>query len=332
MKKICLLLSTVFLLTACGTNKGTETSSSSETLASTTSSTTTEETLITTYDFVKNPVELAFEKVPERVVAVYQSPIEIMLALGLADHLVATAQLDTDVKPEYQAEFADIQYYDVSPGKEEILGLNPDFIFSWYSYFGPEKLGDIYFWNERGTNTYIAQNSGIQTPNTLAHEYEDIRNIAKIFKVEERGEEIIAEMEAEIAKAKDFVEGKEKVKAIIVEVAKDGMYRVYGADSIGGDMAQQVGAELVMDKNGTISKEELVALNPEVIFSVYFGEAIESEQAVSSFTENESLQNLSAVKNQRVEPIVLSEVYATGIRTFDGIVTISKGLYPDLYE
>ena len=36
------------------------------------------------------------------------------------------------------------------------------------------------------------------------------------------------------------------------------------------------------------------------------------------------------MKNQRVVPIMLSEMYASATRTQDGIETIAKGLYPDL--
>ena len=46
--------------------------------------------------------------------------------------------------------------------------------------------------------------------------------------------------------------------------------------------------------------------------------------------KEESFQSLSAVKNDRVVPIMLSEMYASATRTQDGIETIAKGLYPDL--
>lgn len=289
-------------------------------------------TVITTYNYEKKPVEQTFDKVPEKVVAVYQSPIEIMLALGLEDKMVASSQLDTDVKPEFKEAFEKVKYYKQAPSKEEVLSLDPDFIFSWYSYFAPDKLGDVNFWMDRGTNTYMAQNSGVKTPNTLENEYEDILNIGKIFKVEDKAQKMVDDMKKEIEKSIKFAEGKEKVKAVIFEVNKDGQYRIYGADSIGGDMAQQVGAELVADKNGNITKEELVKLNPDVIFSVYYGESIEEKQALTSITENDALQSMDAVKNNRVYPMVLSNVYSTGIRTLDGIQAISKGLYPDLYK
>lgn len=324
-KKLLVFLAAMILVFTGCTAKDSKTETTKDTAKSADKS-----TVITTYNYEKKEVEQTFKKVPEKVVAVYQSPIEIMLALGLEDKMVAASQLDTDVKPEFKEAFEKINYYKQAPSKEEVLSLNPDFIFSWYSYFGPETLGDVNFWMDRNTNTYIAQNSGIKTPNTLENEYEDILNIGKIFNVEDKAQKMVDDMKAEIKKSIEYSEGKDKVSAVIFEVNKDGQYRIYGADSIGGDMAQQVGAELVADKNGNITKEELVKLNPDVIFSVYYGESIEEKQALTSVMDNEALQSMDAIKNKRVYPMVLSNVYSTGIRTLDGIQAISDGLYPEL--
>ena len=42
------------------------------------------------------------------------------------------------------------------------------------------------------------------------------------------------------------------------------------------------------------------------------------------------MQSLQAVQNDRVVPIMLSEMYASATRTQDGIETFAKGLYPEL--
>lgn len=284
---------------------------------------------ITTYNYAKEPVEITFEKAPERVIAVYQNSIETLLALGLEDKIVAASGLDHEVKAELQPAFENVTYYDQRISKEEVIGLQPDFILSWFSLFGEKNLGDVSFWHERDINTYMAQNSGVIQPNTLDNEYEDILNIGKIFDVEEKAEAIVENMKAEIASAQAYVADKEKVKTVILEVQKDGVYRIYGEDSIGGDIATKVGADLVARENGKIGSEDLVALNPEVIFTVYYGDEIVRDQALESLLNNEGLKSIQAIENGRVHPIMLSEVYASGIRTLDGIQSIIKGLYPE---
>lgn len=288
---------------------------------------------IKNYGNDRNEVTLKFEKAPERIVAVYQSPIETLLALGLGDRIVLAAGLDDPVLPQYEEEFKKIKkYQDNSPTKEEVLAANPDFIASWRSYFGEKRLGEVNFWIERGVNTYIQVNSGVAKNDGLENEYNDIINMGKIFGVEAKAQEIVNNMKAEIEKGRKFVEGKEPVKALILEVEKEGEYRIYGENSIGGEIATQVGANLVIKEKGKVGKEKLLESNPDVIFTVYFGDSISRDEAVASIMNDKGLQNLSAVKNGKVFPIVLSEVYSTGVRTFNGIQTITKGLYPELYK
>lgn len=286
---------------------------------------------ITTYDAQKNPVDITFDKEPEKVLAVYQSSIENLLALGVGDKIIASAQLDIEVKPEWKSDFEKSKYYDNSPGKEEVIGLNPDFIVSWSSYFGEKKLGDVPFWHERGINTYIIQNSGIKSPNKIEYAFEDIMNLGKIFNKVDKATKIVQEMKDKIKKGSDYTKDKPRVKTLITEVNKENMFRVYGEDSIGGDVASQVGAELVIDKNSkNLGAEDIIKANPDVIFTIYYGDSIAKDEAIKRLTENESIKSVNAIKNGKVFAMNLSEVYASGVRTADAIDSIIKGIYPDL--
>ncbi|MDO5714557.1 MAG: ABC transporter substrate-binding protein [Tissierellia bacterium] len=285
---------------------------------------------ITTYNFQGEPVEYTFDKAPEKVVAVYQSSLENLLALGLGDKIICAAGLDVEVKDEWKDELAKVGKVETdSPSKEAVLEMEPDMICSWKSYFGEKKLGDVDFWHDRKIGTYIMLNSGIKQPNALEYEFEDILTLGKIFNKEMEAQEIVDNMKKDIEGAKEFAKDKDKIKTIIMEVEKENQYRNYGGDSIGGNIAQEVGADLVMPKNGSFGQEELVELNPEVIFTVYYGDEITPEEAVKGIVDNPALQSVDAVKNNRVYGMMLSEVYASGVRTADGIQSIVKGLYPE---
>lgn len=330
MKKIISAILAIFMvfgITGCG-NKGTENILKTD---ENNSQSSHYPVTVITYNYAKKPVKVTFRESPKKVLAVYQNSIETLLALGLQDKIVAASGLDHDVKEEYKSGFSKVKYYEKVPGKEEVIGLQPDFILSWYSLFSEKKLGDVGFWHERDINTYMAQNSGAIKTNTLQNEYDDILNIGKIFDVEDKANEIVNTMKNEIEKAKEFVKGKETVKTVILEVEKEGVYRIYGEDSIGGDIAKQVGADLVAKSNAKIGNEDLIRLNPDVIFTVYYGKEIDRDTALKRINENPALASVSAVKSKRVNPIMLSEVYASGVRTLDGIKTISKGIYPEMY-
>ena len=76
-------------------------------------------------------------------------------------------------------------------------------VIGWYSLFNIEdRMGDVGFWHERGIGTYTSINSVLKDDQSLQNEYADIRNIAAIYNKQEKAEEIIAEIEADVAKGK----------------------------------------------------------------------------------------------------------------------------------
>ena len=300
---------------------------------------------IQTYNYAKEPVEYTFEKAPERVWAQNQDNIEILLALGLADKIVGACGLDGEVREDLQADFATINYYDKMPSKEEIIALNPDFITGWYSTFSDKRLGDVDFWHERNVGTYMALNSACrgkaaENPQTVEHEYQDILTLGEIFDVQDKAEAIVNDMKAQVQQIEDYLAGKTKLTAAVLE-DEGGTYRVYGEDVLGGNVAIHGGAELAVGKhgeNGNISAEDLVLANPDAIFMVWYdGYSVgdvdyAGEQVVQLITENPAFASLDAVKNGRVYPINLSGIYCSGMRTIDGILDVAKNLYPELYQ
>lgn len=300
---------------------------------------------ITTYNYAKEQVQYTFEKAPERVYAQAQDNIEILLALGLGDKIVGASGLDGEIRPDLAGEFAKINYYDSMPSKEELLGLEPDFITGWYSTFSDKRLGDVDFWQERGIGTYMALNSACrgpssENPQTIEEECQDILTLGAIFNVEDRAQAIVDEIHAELDKIKAYVADRDKLSVAVLE-DEGGTYRVYGEDVLGGNVAMQAGAELAVGKhgdNGNIGAEDLIAANPDAIFMVWYdGYTVgdvdyAGEQVTKLITENPAFASLDAVKNGRVYAINLSGIYCSGMRTLDGVLDFAKNLYPELYQ
>lgn len=70
-------------------------------------------------------LETTYEKAPEKVLAVYQGCIETLLALGLEDHIVATAGLDNEVPEDQKAAFSKTDYLDeFTPSLETVTCLS----------------------------------------------------------------------------------------------------------------------------------------------------------------------------------------------------------------
>lgn len=296
---------------------------------------------ITTYGSDGTELTTTYEKAPEKVLAVYQGSIETLLALGLEDHIVAAAGLDNEVPDEQKAAFSKLNYLDeFTPSLETVTMLEPDMIFSWGSLFGEKTLGDAAGWVEKGTNTYMnsnthPKNGDVSYNKTLENEYTDILNMGKIFDVQDQAEAIVNEMKDTIDSVKEKTESiEEKPSVLILESGKNG-FTNYNATSLGGDMVTQLGGVLANPDGGSLGKEDVIAANPDVIFVVYMpysGDDPEQlkQEKLNVILEDEAYASLDAVKNGRVVPIMLSEMYASATRTKDGIVTFAKGLYPDL--
>ena len=320
-------------------NQATEAVSESETetAASESQKKTEYPITITTYGSDGQELETTYEKAPEKVLAGYQGSIETLLALGLEDHIVATAGLDNEVPDDQKAAFSKTNYLDeFTPSLETVTMLEPDMIFSWGSLFGDKTLGDAAGWVEKGTNIYI--NSNTRSSNdarTLDNEYTDILNIGKIFDVQDKAEAIVNDMKDTIEQVKTATaDMEEKPTAMILE-SWDDTFTNYGSSSLAGDMLTQLGGELVNADVSSIGQEDLIAANPDVIFVVYMPYSGDDPETVKQekldvILKDEAYQSLDAVKNGRVVPIMLSEVYASATRTKDGIVNFAKGLYPDI--
>lgn len=288
---------------------------------------------VTTYDYEGNEITTTYEKAPERVICVYQGTIETMIALGLEDHVIASYGLDNPVKTEWEEGLSKMNYNaDVfAPDKETVTMLEPDLIFSWGSLFSEKNLGDQKEWIANGTNTYISSNTRRNGGNrTLENEYTDLLNIGKIFNCEDKAQAIVDEMKTEIADVLAKTAGQESPRVSVIEFLGDDISN-YGAKQLGGDMVTSLGGTLADPDASQIGKEDLVALDPDVIFVVYMArtENVEAEM-VSKVLDDPAFADLSAVQNGRVYTIMLGDMYAATVRCIDGIRTFAAGMYPDL--
>ena len=331
LKKLTTLLLSVMLivgLVSCGTSKQLSSNENSN-VQSQENNDSHYPVTITTYNYLKEPVEITFDKAPERVVAIYQNSIETLLALGLEDKIVAAAGLDHDVKDEYKDAFSKVNYLeDFTPSKETIIMEKPDFILSWYSIFDDKRLGDIDYWNENGVNTYMSLNSGVVSERTIENEINDILNLGKIFNVEEKAQALVDEITSTVSEVSSKVSNEEKQSAMVIEFYDDEIY-TYGSKTLAGDMVTKLGAELLNPEGGNIGAEDLIKLNPDCIFVSYMDRGNENVpgEEINKILENPAFASLSAVKNKRVYSIPLGDMYSSGIRTIDGINTFANGLY-----
>ncbi len=288
-------------------------------------------------NFNKESVSFTYEKAPERVLTFWSNSLETMLALGLGDRVICAVGMNEDsvldeLKPELAKMKENVNFHtdfvssNAPMTKETAIMMDPDFILAWKSSFSDKTLGDVGYWHDKGVGTYIALNSNdVSEQRTLENEYIDILNIGKIFDVEEKAEALVAEMKAEVAKITEQTKGQKKRTVLVFENMKDRIWN-YQSDMLAGDMVIKMGGDL-MDAPKDIGKEDIVNLDPEVIFVIG-----STEERLKKVTEDPAYANLTAIKNGDVYLMPLSYVYTSGVRTIKGLTEIGRALYPDLYK
>ena len=290
---------------------------------------------ITNVNYAKEPVEYTYEKAPEKVITFWSNSLETLLALGLADRVICAVGMSEDeILPELQPQLAkmkeginfnnDFTDSNAAMSRETAIMMEPDFILGWKSSFSDKTIGDVDYWNENGVGTYIALNSNDVSANrTVENEYTDILNIGKIFEVEDKAQDLVDEIKAEVERVTSATAGQEKKSVLVFEYLGDKIWN-YDKTMLVGDMVNVMGGEL-MEASSDVGKEDIINLNPEVIF------VIGGEDAVKEVTEDPGLASLQAVQSGNVYNLPLSDVYTSGVRTIRGLNEIGRGLYPDLY-
>ena len=282
------------------------------------------------------PSTQVYEQPPQRVVAVWQNSIETLLALGVGDRIVAGMGVPDAryIRPEYRAAYKEIPYTSLEHlDVETILMMQPDLIVGWSSTFSSKVLRGTDFWAGRGVHTYIAPSSARGNRNkTIAQEYQDIRNLGRIFGREERADALVGEMEHEIAFVAEKTAGMEqRPRALVIELMGKEI-RSYGKDTLAGDMLRALGAEHLAADGQSLSMEELIELNPDALFLIVIEDDYGNEDAIlARLYENPALRSLSCVQQRRIYTVPLYAVYSAGIRTYDGITIFAHGLYPEIY-
>lgn len=292
---------------------------------------------IENYNTQGEPEQMTYTKPPERVVAVWQNSLETLLALGVGDRIIAGNGVPDKkfFRKEYQEQYNKIPYTGLQLlDLETTMMLKPDLIVGWHSTFAPKVLRPTDFWHKRGVNTFIARSSIITNKKrTLENEYKDILDLGKIFDKNERAQQLVADMQHEMQFATSQTASFQKrPRALVIEfMGKE--VRVYGERSLAGDIVHELHGELLAAKDRSIGIEQVMELDPDVIFVVVIESHYGHEQdMVDRVTKHKALKNLRCVKEGRVLPLPLYAVYSSGVRTYDGIKIIANGLYPELYK
>ena len=279
---------------------------------------------------------VSFDAPPKRAISNDVNLTEMMLVLGLADHMVGYTgisgwkTLDEEMRanvkqlPELSSKY---------PTKEVIVGANADFFFAGWNYgmkvggeVTPETLEPfgvkVYELTESCTHIMKKGKASIDDM------YADLLNLGSIFNVEDRAKNLVNDYKAELKSFKSNLETGEPIRAFVYDSGEDTPFTA-GLYAMPTALIETAGGVNVMngfEKSwGTVTWEEVVAQNPEVIIIVNYG-SVTAEQKRAFMMSNPAFANIEAVKNDRF--VTLEYVEATpGPRNIKAIKTLAKAFW-----
>ncbi len=281
---------------------------------------------------------VTFDSVPTAAVSNDVNLTEMMLVLGLADHMVGYTgisgwkTLDEEMRagveelPELSAKY---------PTKEVLLGADADFYFAGWNYgmkvggeVTPETLEPF------GIQVYELTEScvhiGDKPKVSMEDMYNDIANLGRIFDVEDKASALIDGYKTELAAFSADLNTEGTAPRVFVYDSGEESPFTAGRYAMPTALIEAAGGTNIMDDFekswATVTWEEVVERNPEVIVIVNYGN-VTAEEKRAFMMNNPAFASLDAVKNDRF--VTLEYVEATpGPRNIQAIKTLASAFWP----
>ncbi|MEM6635587.1 MAG: ABC transporter substrate-binding protein [Pseudomonadota bacterium] len=281
---------------------------------------------------------VSFDAPPERAISNDVNLTEMMLVLGLADRMVGYTgisgwkTLDEEMRagvealPELSAKY---------PSKEVIVGADADFFFAGWNYgmkvggeVTPETLEPfgikVYELTESCTHIMSKAKASIDDM------YADILNLGTIFDVKDRASALVEGYRADLAAFTNTLETGEPLRVFVYDSGEDTPFTA-GRYAMPTALIEAAGGTNIMDDFekswATVTWEEVVERNPEVVVIVNYGE-VTAEQKRDFMISNPAFADLDAVRNDRF--VTLEYVEATpGPRNIGAIKKLAQAFWSE---
>lgn len=260
------------------------------------------------------------------IISTAPSNTEVLVALGLADKLVAVDKYSADVEGISE----DLPKIDFrNPDAEAIIALNPDIVIA----SGHNKAGDedpFALIKEAGIPVaYIPSSYSIDGI------YGDIEFIASLTDTEKEGKDLINSMKKEIEAIKAIGDTITDKKNVYFEIgAGSGLY-TFGNETFLNEMIETIGATNIFGEENswiTVTPEAVIDANPDVILANTPGTNEAGLTAVEDIKSREGWDTIAAVQNGDVYQIDKNSSSRASQNIIKALKEMAKAVYPDEYK
>lgn len=264
-------------------------------------------------------------EIPEeinKIIVLAPSDAEILVALGVADKIIGIDKYGADVEGIKEGL---PQFNMMEPDAEKLVSMGADVIFT----TGMASTGS--------EDTYKpVKDAGVcvvTTPSASSIDgiKESILFLGKVVNKEDKANEIIANMEKEIAEIKAIGDTITDKKSVYFEISAAPYCYTFGQGTFLNEMVEVIGATNVFaDQKDwiSVSEEDVIAKNPDVILtSVNY-----IEDPVKEILDRKGWNNVTAVKDKQVYVIDANSSARPSQNIIKALKEMAKAVYPEQYK
>ncbi|MFJ2261044.1 ABC transporter substrate-binding protein [Streptomyces sp. NPDC087844] len=285
------------------------------------------------------------ESPPRRAVSLNQGTTEILFSLGLADRMAGTATWTDPVMKGLEKADAKVERIaDNNPSFERVLDADPDFVAaSFVSTLGKGGVATREQFEKLGVPAYVSPSDCAGKDNTgdgdgareqplgIDAVYGEIRDLAEVFGVRERGDKLVAELRQRMKKATSGIDASDV--SLLYWFANSESPYMAGCCGAPGIITRAFGARNVFDDTHEewpqINWETVADRDPDVLV---IGDLTRKSQTAESakrkieFLESDPVtKNMTAVRKKRY--VLLSgQAMNPTIRTVEGVEQVAAAL------
>jgi len=264
-----------------------------------------------------NGKQLVFDSPPESIVALAPSFVEVLFAIAAGDAVVAVDE-NTDFPPEAAAK---TKLNGFEPSVEGIAALEPDLVIIFFDSGGLEEALE-------GLGIPVLF---LASPQSVEEVFDQILLLGQVTGHTNDAEQLVDGMregiDAITAKLADIQEGPRvfhELDVMLYTAAPGsfvgGLYEILKVQNIAAGVGQPF---------PQLSQEVIIERDPEVIILADSGES--GGQSAETVKARSGWGNISAVRNDRIFAVDPDLVSRPGPRLVDGLETLARLLYPNLF-
>ena len=295
--------------------------------------------------------QLTFAAAPNNAVTIGQASSEILYALGVGERLAGTSLWFSKVLPEFEAQNAKVERLaDNDPSFEAVINKRPGLVATQFEWMigAQGVVGTREQFHELKIPTYIMPTDCEGKDNLVGADgtrlqpfqvdtlYKSIEQLAQIFDVQDKGDELVAGLKARMAKATAGAEARQSrdVSAAFWFSSADMDLDPYiaGRQGVADSMMTALGLRNVVESTEewpTVGWETLAKANPTVLVLARMDRrrfpADDVEKKLEFLRNDPVAKHMDAVKNGRIV-ILDADAMQASLRMVGGMETLAKAV------